>query len=200
MWKVDDIYNMPAQKRKRLRLGKSRGRYAVEGKRSFSRERLLEFLKEKGYKTRDALRAGRVKGEPNSFDYEKEFGSWQVAVNEAFGVRNETEEKRLRYMVKCVIKFDLWTWRSYQEARVEAPTVIPSMHEVKKLWGSYANMRWTARMSSFKKSLEDYLKLWRRLGRKPDMADCEKHGLNMDRPINHFGSKSEMDSFLEGKK
>ena len=202
MWDVDDILNMPIHKRKRLRLGRKRGRYVMEKRRSFSREELISFLKQNNYRTRDALRKGRSKGEPACSDYKKEFGSWGDAKREAFGQKVVTDKERAKFMMDAVIMHELWTWKKYQAARKEAlkrgmPDAIPSLYEVEKIWGSYLNLRQTARMASAEKTFESYLKLWRRLGRKPDMADCDRHRLNIKKAIDCFGSKKEMDSILE---
>jgi len=199
MSRVADILKMPAHKRRRLRLGKRRGHYAIEEKRSFSKEELLAFLKSRMYRTRSALRDGRVAGEPRCYDYEKAFGTWTEAVKEAFDIKEKDKSKEAEYMIESVIKFKLWTYRKYIAARMYAPDVVRSYYAVRKEWGDYANLKWAARTLSMEKLLDDYLKLARRMGRIPSIPECKARGLDMTKAVNHFGSKKKMDECLEGK-
>lgn len=214
MSSTEDIVNMPAYRRRRLRLGKLRGKYAKKETRSFSEEELLSFLRERRYRTRKALREGRKEGEPTDSHYQRVFGSWGEATRVAFGPEvsdTEAEKKLAGYMAEAVSKLGLWTFEKYLAARREGlkgvPSyyermglwvgLVPSAHAVMKSWGSWSNLLYAAKGLNLKKELDECVILMRRLGRVPGMEDCKHHGINLSKALSHYGSKKKLDSVLK---
>jgi hypothetical protein len=78
------------------------------------------------------------------------------------------------------------------------PEAFPSLHFIYREWGTFRKLKEYAQQVSMKKMLESYLSLWRRLGRKPTLKECDEEGINLERPLKYFGSKREMDRVLSG--
>jgi len=177
MSRTDDILNLPAYRRRKLRLGKPRGKYNPKETRSFSEEELLSFLQERNYRTRKALRGGRKSGEPSGNDYDKAFGNWGEALKLAFPVkdRDVDEQERANYMAKAIAFHGLWTFRQYVAARKRGNGGVPSSYEKLGIWDGVVP------------SIYELKKSWGR------------NGLNMDKAIDHYGSKKKMDSLFMRK-
>lgn len=205
MVRPDEIVNMPRWKRKKVRVGKRRGHYNIEAQRSFSREELLDYLRACPSRTRDGLRAHRKAAEPNDHDYIKEFGSWGEALAEAFGRKEVDEEAEDRAMVEAFVFHKLWTRKRWLQKRKEYKLGIPNMepipseYAVRRSWGCFTNLKWVAVCEDMEQQLNEYLRMTRRMGRRPSVTECKKRGLDISGLIVHFGSKKKLDNFLEGK-
>ena len=195
MSRLDDIIKMPAEKRRKLNLGrKTKRKYRRHQRANRCREELIAYLRINGISTSRHLESHRSEGEPNVYDYRKEFGSWQKAILEAHGHPLPTIGKfDAKYMAKAVIEFDLWTQAKYLEARKRSPEIIPSINFVYREWGKWSNLTSYAREYSMRKVLDLYMALWRRIGKTPTVKDCNEEGISLESPILHFGSKREMD-------
>ena len=163
-----DILALPAEKRRKLKLGKKRRRYRKENRPRRSKGELVAFLRENDFRSSRQLEAGRKPGEPNTNDFRKEFGSWQNALDSAF---TDLQEVRFtpEYMAKSVLEFGLWTCLKYLAARAARPDVIPSMYRVKQQWGYFSNLKEFAVRMSIAETLNRYITLYRKLGRIPTM-------------------------------
>jgi hypothetical protein len=190
----DEILAMSKYARKRRRLKQKRKKYSKEVRGPFDRQMLLEHLRESGIRSWRKYKAARKSGDPTVYDYRKEFGSWEVACHVAFG-KDPIEVKKLdhNYIYLTIIQFNLWTLRAYLEARKVRPDVLPSRARLREEWGRWSNVKDCAQRASTARTVDEYIKLWRRLGRKPKKQDCKDVGLVIDEAIAYYGSKKEMD-------
>jgi hypothetical protein len=200
--KLRDVVFLPPDIRRKMKFNKAKRvkRPRVE-RRIYNRDELIEYLKQNNFDSINKLRNGRTEVEPELRDYIKEFGRWSKAKKIAFGSPMKIDEfihQDAAYMVKVVIEFGLWKSKDWKEKSKSNRDVIPSFYRVKKEWGSFSNMVGYAYQVHMKGILNDYISLWMELGKKPTLAHCDEEGINLEIPIEHFGSKNEMDSFLKG--
>jgi len=185
--------------RRRVSLKKRRrGRY--EKRRNFSKEELLEYLRKNAIRSTRQLKKCRQPVEhPDVWDYVKRFGSWSAAQGAAFGPLPPAEEvpRDPHYILKTVVEFGLWTQERYLEARRRRPDVVASANQVRRLFGSFGNLFVMAQRESVKETLNQYLALGRRLGRRPSAMDCRKEGLDISVAVKHFGAKPQMDRLID---
>ena len=194
---LDCFIKLSAQQKKFCRRGyKGRGTYEKRPERS--REELLNYLREKQVRSSRDLISKRQPGEPAVYDYAKAFGSWRAAMETAFGKKIDILAAEITpdYLIKCVLGFNLWTYEQYVNARRLRPEVIPSFAQVRKLFGSYSNLKYYAQRNSLRDVLQKYLDLRDQLGRWPTRQQCRRAGLDISRPIEHFGSRRKMNDFL----
>ena len=197
MSRLDDIIKMPANKRRRLNLGRKKRDYNRHPRRVRSRDELIQYLKENNIRSSRGIESARQDGDPNLHDYRKEFGKWSQALLETYGPPPPSIGKfDARYMAKAVIEFDLWTRSSYHKTRMIRPDIIPSLHFVYREWGCFGNLIAYAKEVSMKQVLNSYLAYWRRLKRPPNLKECEAENINLETPMKHFGSKRAMDTLL----
>lgn len=170
-----------------------RGRYARKARPVFSKEKLVEYLRQKGFKTRDQLRAGRGEGNPTDDDYRKAYGSWGDAVKEIWPKETLTKE----YVAKALIEFKLWSKSAYETARKRRPDVLPSMRFIRREFGSWSVLKEIARAMSLRETLAAYMELKLRLGRRPSMDDCRMAGIIVEKAMKAYGGKRGLDRFVE---
>lgn len=195
---LDEIIAMPDERRRRLRLRRKHKMRATvyEYGLQFSRDELLDYLRKNSIRSRKKLTEGRQKGEPRNSDYVREFGGWGLAIQEAFG-RKLTPPDDATYFVKTVVQFKLWTFREYCAARRRDPEVIPPTRALFRRWGSFSNLTLAARQYSITVIVGDYLKLYRRLGRKPSDRECHANGINIEKAISAWTGRKHFESHID---
>ena len=197
MSRLDDIIKMPAEKRRRLNLGRKKRTNKRCPRRRRSRDELIAYLRQNDIRSTRQLDARRQEGDPTVYDYRKEFGKWSQAVLVTFGPPLPSIGRfDAKYMADAVIEFGLWTQLSYRAVRKLRPDIIPSINFVYSEWGKWSNLTAYAKEVSMKAVLNSYLSFWRRLGRTPTVAECDEEGIKLETPIKHFGSKRKMDRLL----
>ena len=172
---------------------KGRGKYERRERPKRSKEQLAEYLKKNKFKTRDQLRAGRREGDPTDVDYCAAYGSWRAASREIFDIKPLDRE----YVIKAIIEFGLWSRDSYKEARRKRPDVFPSLYAVLREFGEWGILREVASAMSLRKTLQAYMELKRRIGKRPTREECRMAGVIIDEAIKMYGSKSAFDKFVE---
>ena len=197
MSRLDDILKMPAEKRRKLNLSRKKRTYKRHPRRMVSHDDLIQYLRTNEMRTSRELGEKRQEGDPNLYDYRKEFGSWNQAKLVAFGPPPPSIGRfDAKYMASAVIEFNLWSREAYHSKRMLRPDILPSLYFVYKEWGMFGNLTQCAKEVSLRRTLDTYLSFWRRLGRTPTLAECEAENVNLETPIKHFGNKKEMDKFL----
>lgn len=193
---VDRLLEMSPEefKRWRTRKGVRRPCKSRRGPRKFAKKELSEYLLKTGYRTRDALREGRGPDDPSDEDYRKVYGSWTEAVREIFNVKEAADK---RYIVQSVVEFGLWRRDDYRKARTSRPDIFPSMSVVCKEFGSWSALKEVAAAFSLRKTLQLYITLKERLGRRPTVEDCRREGLVLDSALKIYGGKRGLDKFVE---
>jgi len=196
MFSLKDITNLPDNEILRIRKGKRRGSYKRHPRPCFSREHLIEYLQDNGFRTVRQIRRERGEGEPTSDDYVKEFGSWSRARDIVFGAPEPEPDFDVEYMLKGIIEFDLWTWRKYIKTQKKRPDIFPSIYRVRKRWGSFSNMIYLARKMSITQTLNAYVRLWRKCGHTPTLKECDSAGVDVSAVIKFFEGKRAMDDYV----
>jgi len=162
-----------------------------------TKEQLADYLREKGFKTRDQLRAGRREGDPTDTDYRRVWGSWTEAVKEIWGRPIDRA-----FVAKGVIQFELWTTRAYQAKRKELQEkqltdILPSLRAVYREFGSWSALKRIARAMSLEKVLDDYIALKRKLGRRPKVEECAAAGIVLEKALEIYRTKRAFDMFID---
>jgi hypothetical protein len=191
---------MTPERRRRLRL-RCRNKPRVQRKK-MTRDELINYLRVNKIKTSRDLEQKRKHRDPNTYDFRKEFGNWQDALDAAFGTDKvifslERDMDDPAYMIDVVIMFDLWTAKAYEKARRRFPDLIPSFSRVKKQWGRFSNLKICAQARSTKKTFAAYLKLSKKLKHWPTKAECEEAGISITKLLEFFGSRKELQEFAE---
>ncbi len=190
---------MPAEQRRRFRFERRPRR--VEHRPDFKPDYLLAYLKDRGiHSTRQLLRS-RVSGEPTVYDFQKAFGSWQAAVDQAFPAESIIGEPPTapEYFIKVVLEFKITTAVQYRAARRRMPEAVPSFHALECVWGSLGRLLEAARRYPVKAIMDDYLRLWVKLRRTPTIEECDVAGVNLRRALDqmeNFANKAALDAFM----
>jgi hypothetical protein len=195
--KAEEIILLTDGDRRKLTLKKrKRKRYNREKRPVRSRDELVAYLRDNGFKSTRQLLGGRSEGDPNVYDYLKEFKTWNAAKLAAFGPPGFAPEIDAEYVAKTVIQFGLWTYDKYRKARAKRPDIVPSYYEVRKRWGKFSNLIVYAEKVSMCATLESYRNFKRRLGAVPTMDQCRKEGVDLSVALEFFGSKKSVDAFV----
>lgn len=164
-----------------------------------SRDELIDHLRRGQLDSVRKFRNNWRKGYPTEWEYVVEFGSWQAAKEAAFGREpRRFSEFTEGYSIKAVLDFELWSYRSYCEARRRSPDIIPSHHRIRTLFGSYTGLKKAAMRANVEIAVNSYLALGRRLGKVPSLRECDRHGVDISGAIEIFGTKKKLDRSLEG--
>jgi len=191
---IDKLLGFSPEELKRWRRKcRGRGPYKRKGRPKRSKEQLVEYLREKGFTTRDGLRSGRGEGDPTDDDYRCEYGSWTEAMKEIWN-RKPLDRK---YVAKSIIEFGLWTREGYERSRERRPDVLPSMYAIRREFGSWGVLKEIASVMSLKKTLQAYMELKRRIGKRPTREDCRIAGIEIGTAIKMYGGKDGLDRFVE---
>ena len=189
---IDGLFRLSREERRRLCVGRSQKKgYGEHIKRPVrSREELLDYLKENGFRTSRKLEAERKEDDPNTFDYRKEFGSWLIAKDEAFGPDKAFKmEITAEYLVRVVSQYGLWTSRYYRNGHKIRPDLVPSYWFVEKEFKRWSTLLYYAERYDSKRMLTLFLRLQRKLGHEPSALECEKCEIDKSRLETLFGGK-----------
>lgn len=193
----DDIVELPAHRRCRLRLQKRFRKYHKQERPRLSSEDLLKFIRDHKIKAACAWDKIRQPTDPTSNDIRREFGTWSRAMSLAHGNGSPfVPTINGEYVYKAVYQLNLWTVEAFREARRKDPVSIPSWTAVKREWGGYRNLFECARRNNLKLLLEEYRKLYRKLGHVPSLAEIKDANLRMEVAIEFYGGKKDMDDFV----
>ena len=191
----DDIQKMPDQQRRRLRLRKEFRHYQKQERPRLSPEDLLKYLRDREIRSSRILTKTRLPTDPTVNDFRREFKTWREAVQKALG-RELTPVVDGDYVLKAVFDLGLWSVATFRAARKVDPVSVPSWRQVKKGWGTYRNLFECARRMNLKLLLEEYRKLYRKLGHDPTLSEIKEANLRMEEAIKFYGGKKELDKFV----
>lgn len=193
---IDKLLSLPVddlKRRRATRMSPRKQNHTVRPKRS--KEELESYIREHEFRSRRQLLAGRKGDDPKPYDYIKAFGSWGKSMHEIW-YQYKPEFNR-RYVIQSIVEFNLWTRAVYLKARLDRPDILPSLHVIRREFGSWGIMKEIAAGISLKETLAAYTELKRKLGRTPRMSDCKKAGLILDRAVELYGGKKCLDKFVE---
>lgn len=178
------------EERRRIRVGRHRAKCRPrENRQRLHRSQLLDYLRRNDFRSRRSLQAGRRPGDPDIWDFLREFGKWSVARAEAFGKPTFSAEFTGEYLVKLVVQNNLWTARLFLEEHRIRPDIVPSFYCVKKEFKRWENLKYYARRHDARRILSEYLRLMRRFGRRPTAQECEVKGINCQKLVDLFGGR-----------
>ena len=197
-WELDEIMRMPPRIRRRMCLSRRKPRRRFI-RRKFSPEELVDYLKQKDIHSVGQLEAISAEGEPRFNDYRKAFGKWSLACRKAFGVPISCEPQDIAYyLIKCACEFELWTKRAWIAAHKRQPNIIPSDMRIRTNFGKWSNLKVLAGRYSFRRTMQEYLKLTRMLGRCPTEAECKNAQIDLCRAKELFDGKMGFDEYISG--
>jgi hypothetical protein len=194
--KVDDMVNVPEGLRSRLRPFQKKRTYVWE-RRKFTKDELISYLKKTGFRTKRLLESGRKPGEPRVYDYVKEFGSWGNIKTDIFGMKDVFAFNDVS-LVKSLIEFKVWTVRVYRQKRKDHPDIFPPLCQALKMWGGkWSIIKGIAKQKCYRITLNEYAKLWRKLGRAPTLEETKVAGIPLERLMMKHKTKPELDKDME---
>ena len=199
---LQPILQLAPEERSQLRLCKKRGPYnTTRPKRS--RDELIQWACNKNIRTVTQLKKISQGDDPVVADYIKEFGKWSIFVSIAYCIKLPSKllvgppPTDAEYIVKTITTFDIQNQKQYNIARRKSPDVFPTLHAVRRQFGSWKNAIFIANRYSAKRKLEQYQKLSIKYGKHPTRTECTREKLDITDLINHFGSKPKLDEFLD---
>lgn len=195
----EEVLTLRPDQRRKMEFGVPRRRRRPRP--DFSPDEIVEYLRSTGFRTTRELRDNRAPGDPTVYDCRKAFGGvWSDAVTAAFPSRDEDDEVRevgdAEYLVKVIVEFGFETREQWLRARKRRPSVVPSINQVRKHWGTFTNLANFAKAYSMRGMLDEYRVLWDALGRRPTMSDCWNEGVDVRRAVDFFGGKNKLDAFV----
>ena len=194
--KLKDIINLPSYARRNMRIYLGSRPYHRETRKSLSRDEMIDYLRRNNVRSIGQLESVRKKGDPKVQDFRKEFGQWSAALRAAFGPPLMKAEVSVNYLLKCLLQFDIRTWKDYLAARKKDPDIFPSSYAIKKEFRTFKDFRACAYGWSIRDTTYECLKLRRRFDRNPTMEECRNAGLIMDNIIEFFGGLAKWNKYL----
>lgn len=197
---ISEIISLPLFERQRylLKNSKSKRKHNYAYRKDFTEEEIIDFLIEHEITTKRDLDSCDIDGAPNSYDCIKLFGSWSAVKSRI--VQKEfvpSDNKDPEYLIKSVIQFGLWTQESWIEARKKYPDVIPSIRTVRKEFVYYSELKKAAKSYSIKLVFDEYVSLWKAIGKKPLKKHLKEFNLDISVIVNSFGGKEFLDDRVE---
>ena len=187
---------MPPEQRRKLKLAGKR-QYI---KRNFTKQELTDYLIDNKIKSTRQLNKKRNKEDPTVYDYKKVFQKkWGEVLSEVYNLPYAEQPDHsvdAKYLVNAVIHHDLWTFRRYLAARKRWPEIFPAYNQILKQWGRFSNLKVIAKMCSVRHSMEEYILLKKNLGKNPTIAECKGANIFIEKAMDHFGGKINLDSFI----
>ena len=199
--KIEGMLRVSEKDRHRLRPFQKRRKYKCEPKRQkFSKSELLEYLRSHNFRSLRQLEKGRQIGDPRMQDYLNEFGKWENARANAFGVNIDFGFNEM-FLIKSLVECNAWTADKYREKRRARPDVFPPLYRALEKWGGkWSTLKGAAMQYCFKTTIEAYRKLWVKLGRTPRVSDVQAEGIDLEVAIAFYGSKEELDKTMSSWK
>ena len=193
--KPEQILKAPDSVKRRIRIGLPPRQYKTEGRRKFTREQILDYLRNNKFSSARKLRAGRKPGEPSVYDCVKEFGNWENARTAVFGMKPMDFGYDDEFITKSIVFGKAWTMQAYREMRKKEPETFPSLYKIlkRRKWREFSCL---AKQRSLKGTLGEYIKLWRKLGRTPTLEEAKAVGLVLDKAIDFYKGKHKMDEVV----
>lgn len=201
MVRPDDYLKLPTFQRLRVRLRRRPRKYHPKGRPKRSRDELIDYLRQNKVYSLYRLDIIWTLGAPVRYDYEKEFGDWNAARDAAFGPNVLQKLKAVfnaDYIVNGMLEFRITNRKKYLEMHKLYPEVFPSMRGVYKEFRSFADLKECARRKRLRGIIDEYMKLYRKKGRKPLWEECRREGVNIDLLVDALGEWEDVEVFLEG--
>jgi hypothetical protein len=202
---VKEIIDLPPEKRRQVNLGKKKRKFSKYNfpNKDYSREEIIEYVKDRGIKSRKDYFDNRDEGAPSIRKIYSEFGGWGEFRKEVWGDKRAEEEKiygkvpnDAEYIVNTIAQYELWSARKYEKARKEHPDIIPPSWYIKHHFGRWSLAVYLAKRISVEDLVDRYLELRMEKGRFATYTECKKEGLDLEPLYKIHGGKKQLDKFL----
>ncbi len=180
--------------------GKVLQRKPPEKRMSFTRQQLIDFLVVSKIKTIRGLAKSRVpEQDPNFHHYRREFKTWNEAVKAAFGKDAVVKkpQKTGQYIIDMMVRYQLYKCADYKKFKKQNPYLLPCYDSLIKEFSHFKLAVKIARYHSLQDTANEYLKLQRKLGKKPTFEDCRANGIDLTRLLRFFKKKANFDDFID---
>ena len=171
-------------------------RYHLETRNHTSHDELIDYLRRNNIHTISQLNSFRQPGDPKVQDFQKVFGKWSVAQQLAFGPPLSKLYVTKDYLIDCVLKYNLHTQFEYLQKHRKYPDIIPSTYYIRRLFGSFKELRSAAYQRSIEGIVWESLKLRSRYGRNPSLIEYKAAGINIELALKWFDGKDNWDEYL----
>jgi hypothetical protein len=193
------VLKLSPQARKRKRLG--RKPISREKRPELTKDELVNFLLKNKIKSANKLRKIRKAGDPKVYDYVLAFDSWKNARQAAYGTMSDWISKPIssdEELIRLVLENNIRTSTQYKQKQKERPDIYPSIKKIFVRWGRWSAFKHHVQSYSIKRTIEEYMKLSRRLRRIPTSVDCRQENLVLDKAIATLGEgkKHLLDKFV----
>jgi len=186
---LDKVLSLSPIKRKRY-FSKNKVSSSRVNNKQFTRDELTNYLISNNIKKCHKLNKQRTNDEPIYYDYYKEFGGWEKAIQEIFGYMNNTSFVSLRtelefdeYLINIVVENNINTTSEYKEKAKKFPEQFPPYCNILKRFGKWSYFKSIINAYSVSRVLESYYKLYKALKKLPTREQCESNGIILDRAI-----------------
>lgn len=178
-----------------------KGRYKSPNRKNvnLSRDVLIDYIIENELTSVRKLYSFRKPEDPHINDYRKVFGSWQNAIDIAFGKKEcasfvVTHES----IINIILQFDIWRVVDYKNLRKERPDIIPPFHKISSLFGSFAVLKRISVDHRARLICEEFLKLKISLGREPSDEDIRLAEIDVTKAYLIIGGgRSGLNTFIK---
>lgn len=195
---LNQFLALPIEQRRKTHVRrKPRGQYKCRPNRS--PDELIDYLRQNKIHSVRQLRKLRKPDDPHLNDY-RVIGNWAKVKEQAFGKHSPfdlPQRPTVNYIINSIADMDLWTREAYEKKRNEYPDLIVSPYWIRHLFGSWDKAKYFAEQGSIRRFLESWLRVYRRLGKTPTMAELDQYGISLEPLKRVHKTRAELNDFLE---
>ena len=189
--------SLPQKKRRKIRLTKEgipTRRYKI--KKEYTKEELIKYVQDNFIYTLSKFdKLGLTNNNAPSRHYVyKYFGSWTNLRKTLYGSKGLLVFNEPERVVSACAEYEILRWRKYLKYRAKEPKLFPSWGVVCRQFGSWHNLRRMIMGRMEKSIISRYHSLALKLGKKPNLEECRKNGVEVDYLFTKI-SKKDFESF-----
>ena len=165
----------------------------------FTRQQLIDFLKNNNIKSSRKIDKIRKNNDPCLSDYRLEFTFWKDAIKEAFPEDTfiTSDDQSALYFINLLRQFQISTLDEYKAKRKICPDLIPSIYQLNKYFGGFSNIKSLEQRYNISKTIESYIKLKQNINKKTlSVKKCKDSKVDISFAVKFFGSKEKFDKFV----
>ena len=195
----DKFFKLSEKQIKKIKLtDKGIPKRPYKGKTKYTKEEFVKYIVDNliyRLSTFEEKRRNNSKA-PSRYYVYKYFGSWTNLKKEIYGLTNKKYiPQDGKAIIKLCAEYEITTWEKYKRHRKIDKDLFPSWRVVDKVFGCWLNLKRMIMGRMVSSIYERYLVLEKELGKVPTVADCRKHGVEIDYFRQKSMSKRELDEF-----
>lgn len=196
---IEDYLKLSPKSRRRVRFTPRSQNFNVTRKRDWTKDELIEYVKENNITSVRELQRARRRGDPSLYYYKKLFGSWFNFKKEVFGLKEKPlpPPTNPEYLISVALTFNLYIIEDYKKMSKKFPEIVPPKCYIFKHFGTWSNFKSIVRRSGFKNLIKDLMDFRRENNKWPTSFECKKMKIDLKALIEFYGSKADMESLLE---